>query len=263
MLHWDEQTMGTCWFAVNNAMPHLNVSGPNNAKADYANWGYRGHCDVTMAPSWLSRAVCECVRYPSPWVSVFPTDALPKTPYPMVSVLRPHYRGCCQLEGQGSRQRISLINTPRPDQSTCLFASTNKIPASVKTKEWEGKERQEELGGVRKRENVNKPASLNRSQKLLFFPQFRMTLSRTRTLMSAVRHHDAPVMPLGPSVFAPDLRHLVGDLDLWLHSDQFLMAITHIHWPSTFSGSNNIFKKKRLIFVEVHSHLKSLPRFTK
>lgn len=44
--------------------------------------------------------------------------------------------------------------------------------------------------------------------------------------MSGVRHHDAPVMPLGPSVFAPDLRHLVGDLHLWLHSDNFLMAAT-------------------------------------
>lgn len=68
-----------------------------------------------------------------------------------------------------------------------------------------------------------------------------MTLSRTRTLMSGVRHHDAPVMPLGPSVFAPDLRHLVGDLDLWLHSDQFLMAITHMHWPSSL-----VVKKKNL-----------------
>lgn len=47
--------------------------------------------------------------------------------------------------------------------------------------------------------------------------------------MSGVRHHDAPVMPLGPSVFTPDLRHLVGDLHLWLHSDQFLMAITQTH----------------------------------
>lgn len=52
--------------------------------------------------------------------------------------------------------------------------------------------------------------------------------------MSGVRHHDAPVMPLGPSVFAPDLRHLVGDLDLWLHSEQFLTAIRHtrVHWAS-------------------------------
>lgn len=56
--------------------------------------------------------------------------------------------------------------------------------------------------------------------------------------MSGVRHHDAPVMPLGPTVFAPDLRHLVGDLDLWLHSDQFLVAITHTHmrWPSLSSS---------------------------
>lgn len=45
--------------------------------------------------------------------------------------------------------------------------------------------------------------------------------------MSGVRHQDAPVIPLGPSVLAPDLRHLVGDLDLWLHSDQFLMTLTH------------------------------------
>lgn len=45
--------------------------------------------------------------------------------------------------------------------------------------------------------------------------------------MSGVRHHNAPVMPLGPSVFAPDQRHLGGDFDPWLHSDQFLMAITH------------------------------------
>ena len=83
MLRWDEQTMSTCWFAVNNAMPHLNVSGPNNAKADYANWGYRGHRDVTMAPSWLSRAVC--VRtLPIPlgffFFFFFPTDALPRKP---------------------------------------------------------------------------------------------------------------------------------------------------------------------------------------
>lgn len=92
----------------------------------------------------------------------------------------------------------------------------------------------ERIRRSKKRENVNKPASLNRSQKLLFFSQFRMTLSRTRTLMSGVRHHDAPVMPLGPSVFAPDLRHLVGDLDLWLHSEQFLTAIRHtrVHWAS-------------------------------
>lgn len=47
--------------------------------------------------------------------------------------------------------------------------------------------------------------------------------------MSAVRHHDAPVMPLGPSVFAPHLRHLVRDLDLWLHSDQYVMEITHVY----------------------------------
>lgn len=45
--------------------------------------------------------------------------------------------------------------------------------------------------------------------------------------MSGVRHHHAPVMPLGPSVFVSDLRHLVGDLDLSLHRDQFLMEITH------------------------------------
>lgn len=50
--------------------------------------------------------------------------------------------------------------------------------------------------------------------------------------MSGVRHHDAPVMPLGPSLFVPDLRHLVGDLDLSLHSDQFLMAITSTRWSS-------------------------------
>lgn len=80
-----------------------------------------------------------------------PTDAALKTPNPTVSFLSPHYRGCCQLEGQGSRQRISLINTPRADQSTWIFASTNKTLAFTKTKEWEEKERQKELGGVWKR----------------------------------------------------------------------------------------------------------------
>lgn len=135
----------------NNAMAHFNVSGPNNAKANYENWGYRGHCSVTMAPSWLSRDVCMCVCSLSPWVYFPPTDAIPKTPYPTVSVVRPHYRGCCRSEGQGSRQRISSINTPQADQSTWIFVSTNKMLASIKTKEWEGKERQKELGGVRKR----------------------------------------------------------------------------------------------------------------
>lgn len=188
-------------FAVNNAMPHLNVSGPNNAKADYANWGYRGHRDVTMAPSWLSRAVC--VRtLPIPLGFFFFPHRCPspKTPYPTLSVLRPHFRRCCQSEGQGSRQRISLINTPRPDQSTCLSASTNKMPASVKTKEREGRECQKEL--VRsKRKGECKPACLTEQipeAAFFFFSlSLRMTLSRTRTLMSGVRHHDAPVMPLG------------------------------------------------------------------
>lgn len=53
--------------------------------------------------------------------------------------------------------------------------------------------------------------------------------------MSGVRHHDAPVMPLGPSAFVPDLRHLAGDLDLLLHSDQFRMAIARTH-PCTPTG---------------------------
>lgn len=113
MLHRDEQTIGTCWFAVNNATPHLNVSGPNNAKADYANWGYWGRCNVTMAPSWLG---CECVHYSSPWVSFFFPPQMPfpepATPHTMVSSVRPHYKGCCQWEGQGSSQRIRLINNP-------------------------------------------------------------------------------------------------------------------------------------------------------
>lgn len=43
--------------------------------------------------------------------------------------------------------------------------------------------------------------------------------------MSGVRHHDAPVLPLGLFVLAPNRRHLVGDLDFWLHSDRFLMGI--------------------------------------
>lgn len=82
MLHRDEQTMGTCWFAVNNAMLHLNVSGPNNAKADYANWGYWGRCNVTMAPSWLSWAVF--VRtLPIPLGFFFsPQMPFPKPPIP-------------------------------------------------------------------------------------------------------------------------------------------------------------------------------------
>lgn len=108
----------------------------------------------------------------------------------------------------------------------------------------------ERIRRSKKRENVNKPASLSRSQKLLFFPQFRMTLSRTRTLMNSVRHHDAPVMPLGHSVFAPDLRHLVGDSDLQLHRDQFLMAIIIIYTYALtvsifFSGGNNLKKKPK------------------
>lgn len=89
----------------------------------------------------------------------------------------------------------------------------------------------ERIRRSKKSENVNKSASLNRSQRFCFGVFF-LTLSRTRTLMSGVRHHDAPVMPLGPSVFVPDLRHLVGDLDLSLHSDQFLMAITRTHRSS-------------------------------
>lgn len=83
--------------------------------------------------------------------------------------------------------------------------------------------------------------------------------------MSGVRHHDAPVMPLGPSVFAPDLRHLVGDLHLWLHSDHFLMAAatrTMVTLPTRSSLVVVIIlkkkRKKSLIFVEVHIHLKSL-----
>lgn len=67
-----------------------------------------------------------------------------------------------------------------------------------------------------------------------------MTLSRT--LMSGVRHHGAPVMPLGPSMFAPDFRHFVGDLDLCLHSDLVPTAITRpctghlqpLHWNNLY-----------------------------
>lgn len=149
-MHRDEQTMGTCWFAVNNAMPHLNVSGPNNAKADYANWGYRGHCNVTMAPSWLSWAACVYATHPLGFLFP-PTDALPqKKHYPMVSVLRPHYRQCCQSQGRGSQQRISLINTPLAWSINLSFHFHQKDTACIETKEWEGKECQKELRGVRK-----------------------------------------------------------------------------------------------------------------
>lgn len=230
MLHWDEQTMSTCWFAVNNAMLHLNVSGPNNAKADYANWGYRGHCNVTMAPSWLSWAVCACVLPIPLGFSFFPpTDAFPKTPYPVLSVLRPHYRGCCQLEGQGSWQRISLINTPWPDQSTCLSASTNETPARIKRKEWEERECQNELDRVRKREIVNKPCFAEQIPEAAFFSQFGMTLSRTRTLMGGVRHHDAPVMPLGLFCVCSRPWDTLWEkyVDLWLNRDQFLLPSTN------------------------------------
>lgn len=70
--------------------------------------------------------------------------------------------------------------------------------------------------------------------------------------MSGVRHQDAPVMPLGPSVLAPHLRHLVGDLDLWLHSDQFLMALTHTYTHVV------IFLAAMLILVDVYINFKSL-----
>lgn len=149
-MHGDEQTMGTCWFAVNNAMPHLNVSGPNNAKADYANWGYRGHCNVTMAPSWLSWAVCMYATHPLGFLPPPPHRCpSPKTPYPLVSALRPHYRHCCQSEGRGSWQRISLINSPPAWSINLSFRLHRKDAAAIKTKGWEGKECQEELG-VRK-----------------------------------------------------------------------------------------------------------------
>lgn len=187
-----------------------------------------------------------CVYATHPLGFLFsPQMPFPKPPIPC-SLFRGLIIGAAvnrKVKGRG--RGSGLIDTPRPDQSTCLFPSTNKVPACVKTKEREEKERQKELGGVRERENVNTPASLNRSQKLrVFFPQFRMTLSRTRTLMSGVRHRDAPVMPLGPSVFAPDLRHLVGDLDPRLLNDRFLMAITHT-WPSWSSLVAAIILKKK------------------
>lgn len=127
---------------------HLNVSGLNNVKADYANWGYRGHCNLTMAPSWLD-CVCVCIcvsAQPIPLGFVFsPTVALPQNLYPMAFLLRPHYGGRCQSVGQGSWQRFTLINAPQSDQSTCLFISTNRIPACIKTIEWEEKRMSERI----------------------------------------------------------------------------------------------------------------------
>lgn len=67
--------------------------------------------------------------------------------------------------------------------------------------------------------------------------------------MSGVRHHDAPVMPSGPTVFAPDLRHFVVDLDLWLQTNLFFLAISHTDTAIFIflTAANN--GEKRLIFV--------------
>lgn len=72
--------------------------------------------------------------------------------------------------------------------------------------------------------------------------------------MSGLRHRDAPVMPLGPSVFVPHLRHLVGDLDLSPHSDQ---THTHAHTVFVFPRLNNHVTKRLLcasiyIFMQVY-----------
>lgn len=60
--------------------------------------------------------------------------------------------------------------------------------------------------------------------------------------MSSLRHRDAPVMPLGPSVFVPHPRHLVGDLDLSPHGDQ---THTHMHTaPLSLQDSTIMIQKE-------------------
>lgn len=89
----------------------LMCLGPNNAKADYANWGYRGRRGATMALSWLSQAACMYAThplgslpflFPSPSVMTFPKPTLlsfpSKTPTLPCLFRGPHYRHCCQSE---------------------------------------------------------------------------------------------------------------------------------------------------------------------
>lgn len=130
--------------------PHLNVSGPNNAKADYANWGYRGHCNVTMAPSWLDCVclhLCVCVFKTHPLGSPPPlTNAFPKTP-----VLQSLCRGLIieavvnwKVKGQGRGSDWSI--PPGLINQLVFSFPPMRMQAHIKTKEWEGKERQKELG---------------------------------------------------------------------------------------------------------------------
>lgn len=78
----------------------------------------------------------------------------------------------------------------------------------------------ERIRSIKNRQNVNKPAWLNRIQKPPFSPSIQNDIVEDNvinewrySLMSGLRHRDAPVMPLGLSVFALDLQHFVGDLD--------------------------------------------------
>lgn len=191
-----------------------------------------------------------------PFLSSFPQrDDLPQTnppphPTPALPCLfrGPHYRRCCQswrsrVRAEDQRDRYARPTPPPGLINQLLFFPhpTNETALPLRTeRRREGRRKESGSEGRREeRENVNKSASPCRVSFSVFL--FLLTLSRTRTLMSGLRHRDAPVMPLGPSVFVPHLRHLVGDLDLSPHSDQ---THTHMHTPSLSSRDSTTMIQK-------------------
>lgn len=219
--------------------PHLNVSGAHNTQADYANWGYWVHCDATMAPSWLSWALWAC--YPSPFRS------FPQAPFQKQPILCSLFRGLIigsavnkKVKGHG---RGSAWSIPPPAWSISLSFHLHQSDTSLHQNKGAGIKRTIERDRGRKRKRESKQVGLSEQiPKALLF-SLSLTLSRTRTLMSGVRHHDAPAMPWGLSVFAPYRRGLAGDWALCLHSDQFLMALTptqiYIGLPVSLIGAHS------------------------
>lgn len=162
----------------------LMCLGPNNAKADYANWGYRGRRNATMALSWLRQAVCVYATRPLgflPFLFSFPQcDDLPqinsplpppKTPTLLCLFRVPHYRRCCQSE----RSRVRAEDqhdryTPHGLINQLVFFPQ---PLMIQRSLWKqkGGERDEgcgrESGG--KKVLVNKSTSLRR---VSFLPSF-------------------------------------------------------------------------------------------
>lgn len=155
MQHWDEENNRhvLIWSQQCKTL-HLNVSGPNNVKADYANWGYRGHCNLTMAPSWLDCVcvcvyVCMCVSAQTiPLGFYFP----PQMPFPKPSIPWSFFWGLIMEAAAVNRKvkghgRGSDWSIP-PSRINQLAFSFPPIGYQLESKQWteRKKECQKELG---------------------------------------------------------------------------------------------------------------------